>query len=586
VEGTVNIGIIGDGTSAEGDLHDAMNAASVWQVPVVFCVTDNGVAIQTSPDTGRGIRSFDSYAQAFGLTYFHVDGFDFSAAYEGCHAAFSHVAAGKGPVFLHVKVPRLMGHSSAGDMAFRYDLRDPLLEMGAQLVEKGLLTEADIVRRKDDAKLSGSFHANVHSGTLLEQADARVGEIAAQAVSEPYPDPDTISLHVRRPFPEVPAEPGDPTKDETNVPYGLAIRTALERNLSDGRSAVWGQDVGKLGGVMSCTRGLATRHGDRCVDSPLNEPLICGTAFGASMHEDLWAFPEIQFGDYSLNCLHWFVLMGLWNWTTNGLSVPRTCVRMPVDPFRGGAVYHSMSLDGYFTPIPGLVITVPSTSHDIYGLLRTASEYEGPMLVLEPKILYRLTKGPALPNEPSDINATRMMAGEDVLDFDDFRVPLGQGVVRRKGSDLTIVAWGWAVHQSLEAAEELAQSGVSAEVIDLRTLTPYDDALVRESVERTGRLLVAHPDRTFGSFGRQVQADVTEALPGTPTLCVGMKNVPACTQCVETEDHIALQTEWITAAARQLLGFKEASTLLSEQAFVRADDPMAWVRFSSASLRG
>lgn len=585
VDGTVNIGIVGDGSAAEGDTHDAMNAASVWRLPVVVCVTDNGVAIQTSPEAGRGIKDWESYARAFNVAYFDVNGFDFEEAYFGMKAAFEH-CANEGPVFLHVRIPRLMGHSSAGDMAFRYDLPDPLLDMGAELVKRGILQDADIARRKPDAALKGSWHANHVLGSIIERSDARNNEIAKVVVAEPYPGPETAELHVRRPFPEV-VEPEHP-EEQTKLPYALAIRTALDRNLAGGKAVVWGQDVAKLGGVMSCTRGLATRYPERCVDSPLNEPLICGTAFGAGMHEDLWAFPEIQFGDYSLNCLHWFVLMGLWNWTTAGQSVPKVCLRTPVDPFRGGAVYHSMSLDGYYTPIPGLVIAVPSTTWDVYGFLRTASDYEGPVMVLEPKILYRQTKGPKLPGEPETINATRHMAGESIVEeLEDFRVPFGKGVVRRPGDDVTIVAWGWAVHQALEAAEQLAAEGVSAEVIDLRTLVPYDKELVAASVEKTGRLLVAHPDRTYGSFGRQVQADVTEVRPGTPTLCVGMRNVPACTQCVELEDHIALQSPWISDAARALLGTEVLSSAGAAGAsFVRADDPMAWVQYSSSLRQG
>jgi 2-oxoisovalerate dehydrogenase E1 component len=584
VGATVNLAIIGDGSSAEGDLHDTMNAGSVWRLPVVVMVTDNGVAIQTRPESGRGIKDFRKYAESFGFSHFEVNGFDFEECYRATREAFERCAAGN-PVFVHARVPRLMGHSSAGDMAFRYDLPDPVLELGRRMVELGLLDESDVVTRLPDAPQKGWFHRNHAVGRIMAEADQRINAIAGRVLEEPLPGPETIWSHVRRPFPEV-SEPAH--EGQTRVPYALAIRSALDRNLATGRAAVWGQDVGRLGGVMSCTRGLATRYPVGCVDSPLNEPLIVGTAFGAGMHEDVWAFPEIQFGDYSLNCLHWFVAAGLWLWTTNGKSVPRMCVRMPVDPFHGGAVYHSMSVDGYFTPIPGLTIVVPSTSFDVYGLLRTALEYEGPVLVLEPKILYRLTKGPKLPDEPSELNATRVMAGEDLVDFGDFRVPFGKGVTRRKGDDLTIVSWGWAVHQSLDAADELAKEGISAEVIDLRTLTPYDADLVRQSVARTGRLLVAHPDRTFGSFGRQVQGDVVESMPGTPTLVVGMKNVPAVSQCVELEEHIALQGEWIADAARHVLGVRVRSGAdeLRDASWVRADDPMAWVRWSSGALSG
>lgn len=585
VTGTVNVAIIGDGSSAESDLHEAMNAASVWRLPVVLMITDNGIAINTPPESGRGIKDFRKYAEAFGFAHFEVDGFDFARCYDGMKAAFRHCADAKGPVLVHARVPRLMGHSSAGDMAFRYDLRDPVLELGRQLVDWGLLPERDIVRRKPEAAGKGWFHVNHEIGRIMSEADTRINAIAARVLAEPLPDPASIGTHVRRPYPRA-TEPAH--EGQTKVPYALAIRTALDRNLATGKAVSWGQDIAKLGGVMSCTRGLAARHPGRCVDSPLNEPLICGTAFGAGMHDDLWAFPEIQFGDYSLNCLHWFVAAGLWLWTTNGRSVPKMTVRMPVDPFHGGAVYHSMSVDGYFTPIPGLTICVPSTSFDVYGLLRTAMEYEGPVLVLEPKMLYRQTKGPLLPGEPAEINATRAMAGDDVLGtIQDFKVPFGRAACRREGSDLTIVTWGWAVHQALEAAELLAGDGISAEIIDLRTLTPYDVEAVHASVTKTGRLLVAHPDRTFGSFGRQVQGDVVEAMPGTPTLTVGMKNVPAVSQCVEIEDHIALQSEWIVDAALHVVGVKVvAASDMGGATFVRADDPMAWVQWSSAARRG
>ena len=151
VDETVNVAILGDGSTAEGDVHDAMNAGSVWRLPFVLMVTDNGVAIKTSPDDGRGIKDFSSYASAFGFRHFEADGFDFEACYATTREAFEYCKDGRGPVILHVKVPRLMGHSSAGDMAFRYDLDDPVLTLGEALVARGLLREEAVLRRKPDA---------------------------------------------------------------------------------------------------------------------------------------------------------------------------------------------------------------------------------------------------------------------------------------------------------------------------------------------------------------------------------------------------------------------------------------------------
>ena len=177
-------------------------------------------------------------------------------------------------------------------------------------------------------------------------------------------------------------------------------------------------------------------------------------------------------------------------------------MRTPVDPFGGGAVYHSMSIDGYFAPIPGLVIVMPSTSFDAFGLLKTAADYGGPVLVLEPKWMYRQTLGPAFPGEPTDKDEVAkmrkgLMRGEIPDIPADVRVPFSKAAVRREGADVTIVAWGRAVHTSMDAAKELAEQGVDAEVIDLRTLVPPDLDTVMASCEKTGRLVVAAEDRTL-----------------------------------------------------------------------------------------
>lgn len=549
--------VVGDGTTAEGDMHDAMNAASVWSLPLIILVTDNDIAISTEPDEGRGIRDFATYAAGFGIRGLQVDGRDFTEVYEATWRAARYARDQQKPVLLHVhSLPRFNGHSSAADVSFDLSQSDPLIAFGEELVERGILDEADVLRRKEGE--GRGFFAHHALGEVMGEEDAAISELLDQVRAEPEPPAESIYDHIHPPFPEAPeTEPGEGT---TVVSYAGAIRSALDKLIDRKGGVVAGQDVADLGGVMQATAGLLARHPDRIVDTPLNEPLIVGTSMGVGLHEGLMALPEIQFGDYSLNTLHWLVHLGNLYWTTNGRASSHLLLRMPTDPFGGGAVYHSMSVDRYYTPIPGLVVIMPSTSFDAHGLMLTAGEYDGPVLCLEPKWMYRQTLGPAFPGEPTeadDVRALkkRIMRGE-VPDLPDVRVPFGKGVVRRSGGDVTIVAWGRAVWTAMRAAETLDEQGVSAEVIDLRTLVPPDMDLVRDSVARTGRLVVAAEDRAFGSFTRQIQGAAVEAFPGLPTRAVGRKDTPAIPQGPSLEEASVLHDDDIVDAAHEVLEVK------------------------------
>ena len=554
VEGSLSMGIIGDGTSAEGDLHDAMNAASVWDLPVVLMVTDNGVAISTKPDEGRGIKSFEKYAEGFGIRFFSCDGTDFWDVYRTTYAAARYVKEEGKPVFFHVfNLPRFNGHSSAADTTFDLGQEDPLIKFGDALVEQGVLEAGDTLQRVEGK--GADFFAHHDLGRLMGQEDEVVRSIFAQVKAEPDPPTDSVLTNVMAPFPEVTETAVD---GSTNISYGGAIRAAVSHIIERHNGALWGQDVAKLGGVMQATAGLLDRHPGRIFDAPLNEPLIVGTACGAGLHRDMVIMPEIQFGDYSLNAFHWLVHMGNLYWTTNGNSNFATILRTPVDPFGGGAVYHSMSIDGYFTPIPGLVVLMPSTSWDVYGLLMTAAEYKGPVICLEPKWMYRQTLGPAFPGEPTDkvdVAALRkMIMRGGIPDIDpELRIPFGKAAIRRAGNDITIVSWGRAVWTATRAAETLAEQGVDAEVIDLRTLVPPDLEAVAESVGRTGRLIVASEDRAFAGFVRSIQGAMVERFPGLPTRALGQKNIPGIAQCLALEEATVLTDGDIVEAATELL---------------------------------
>jgi 2-oxoisovalerate dehydrogenase E1 component len=552
VSDAVAVAIIGDGTSAESDLHEAMNAASVWSLPLIVMITDNAVAISTRPEEGRGIVDFDAYARAFGMRHLACDGRYFDDVFSTTYRAACHARDRQTGVVLHIRnLPRLNGHSSAADMTFDLDQDDPLIDFGKQLVDRGLLEPADVVSRREGT-VGRDYFAHHELGSVMQAEATRVQALIDETLAEPTPAPESVGTHVYRPFPPVEETPAD---GQTCISYAAAIRAALDTIIRERGGALWGQDVARLGGVMTATAGLKARHPRRVIDAPLNEPLIVGTACGAGLHDDVIALPEIQFGDYSLNAMHWLVYLGNMHWSTHGNVSSAVILRMPTDPFGGGALYHSMSVDGYFTPIPGLVIVMPSTSLDVYGLLMTAADYRGPVVVLEPKWMYRQALGPAFPGEPSEPSERaalkkRLMRADVPSLPANVRVPFSKAAVRRVGDDVTIVAWGRAVWTAMTAAETLAADGIEADVLDLRTLVPPDLDAVFGSVRRTGCLVVAAEDRPFAGFGRSIQGAVVEAMPGVPTAVLGQRNLPGIPQSPVLEKAVVLDESEIATAAR------------------------------------
>lgn len=560
------VAVVGDGTTGESDFHECAMAASLWRLPLLTIVTNNDVAISVRPEDGRGIRDFKKYAEAFGQMYFECDGFDFLDTYTVTRAAAEAVEREGRSALMVAKVPRLMGHSSSSGGQFEYDERDPLLEMGDWLVKQGVLKPEDVFRRGEIDRRKSYFE--VHElGNVMQRALDKIRVAWTTVRQEPAPSVEAGDhlRHLRPPLPNV-KEPQTDLKTTTQIQVNEALNLALDRILSSGRAAIWGQDVGGRGGVFKVTHKLIDKYPRQVRDAPINEPMIVGTAMGAAFHRELVLLPEVQFGDYTLNCLHWFVHLGNVYWTTNGQTAVNVTVRFPVDPVLGGAVYHSMSCDGFYGNVPGLVITTPSCAYDAYGLLRTAADYPGPVLQMEPKRIYRMKLGPVLPGEPADPRAIleARRAGE-VPQFSDYRVPLGKAARRRNGSDLTIITWGWATWQSVAAANVIAKRrGVQCEVWDLRTLVPYDRETILQAARKTGKVLIAQADRTFAGFGRQIQGDLIDSVPGVLVRLIGQVNTPAVGQARALEDAITLQVENIVEALDKLADMRPAAWLENE----------------------
>lgn len=577
VDDAVVVAVVGDGTCAEGDLHEGMTGASILQIPWLLVVTDNNVAISVTPSDGRGIKDFEAYARAFGFEYFTCDGNDFLDVYATTKRASSYCRSQQKPALLWVRnLSRLNDHSSAADVTFKFDQFDPLLDFGQALVARGILGPDDVIRRRDGS--TKDYYARHELGHVGAEADAYIVSTMEQAGREPEPTYESVFEHIRAPFPAVVEPPpvGRPTVVSINGAVRAAMRSILRANPM---TWIYGQDVGKKGGVMQATRGLHGEFPEQVRDAPINEPFIIGSAIGFALHHGATALPEIQFSDYSLNTLHWLVYLGNLAWSSGGTIAANVIVRLPVEPLHGGAMYHSMCMEGFYGAIPGLTIVAPTTARDVYGLLRTAAEYSGPVLFFESKGLYRMNLGDAFASEPTDpkevATLKRAIAFEGYAPElpDDYRTPLGKAALRRRGRDLTIVTWGRCTLYCAAAAEQLAARGIEAEILDLRTIVPPDLDAVLASVRSTGRLLVVHEDRVFSSLGREIQGAVIEALDPEGghvfTRVLGQDPVPGIPQNIHLEERIVVSPEKVVQAAEQLLALRRASAPAAEPARTR-----------------
>jgi len=532
---------LGEGGTSEGEFWESLNSACTLRLPVLFLVADNGYAISV-PQADQASAPISELVAGFrGLRTFEVDGCDYFESHTTAADAVAHLRAGRGPVLVHAKVTRPYSHSSAdtqskyrpADELAHEASRDPIGLLRDALVDAGVLTAEEAEQIRIDAT-------------------AEVAKAAKEALAAPVPDPTTATRHVWA-LPERPV-PDEPGPDGEVVSYGEAIRlTLLELMEADERIRVFGEDVADAadphladvegkGGVFGTTFGLQRRFGTaRCYNTPLAEANIIGRAVGQGLR-GLRPSPEIQFFDYIWPAMHQIKTEAATiRWRSNGHFTCPTVIRAPIGGYlTGGAIWHSQSGESIFAHVPGVAVAMPSRARDAAGLLRYAFQCEDPVLFLEHKHLLR---------QPY---------ARDPFPPADWVLPFGHGDIRRPGADLTVVTWGATVHKSLLAAQQLADEGAGeVEVIDLRTLAPWDHDLVADSVTRTGRVLVVHEDSVTCGFGAEVAAWVASECfthLDAPVRRVGALDTHVAYAPV-LERAILPQTEDVAAAARDLLRF-------------------------------
>jgi 2-oxoisovalerate dehydrogenase E1 component len=476
----------GEGATSEGEFFEAVNWAARELLPVVFFIQDNkyAISVPVALQTAGG-SVFEAVRGFTGLHRMECDGTDFYQTFSSMESAVHLARTGKGPSLIAAHVVRLLPHSSSDDHKKyrseeeleREKLRDPLPRFARSLLENGILEE------QEDTDLKFEIKKEIES-----ESD--------WAEKQSLPDPSTVGLHLYGIMHRMTSKAETPSTGTGSLVVMVdAINHALDEELDRNQKMVmFGEDIAdKKGGVFTATKGLSTKYGaNRVFNSPLAEASIVGVAIGMAMKG--WKpVVEIQFGDYI-----WPAFMQIRDelatirYRSNGTWSCPLVIRVPVGGYIHGGMYHSQSIESFFTHIPGIRIVYPSNAADAKGLLKTAIRGDDPVLFLEHKGLYR--QGYAAAQEPPE----------------DFLLPFGQAAVRKEGADATIVTYGYLVQQSLEAARILEIKGVSAEVIDLRTLNPLDEDTVYDSVRKTNRVLLVHEDTLTAGFGAEIAARIAE----------------------------------------------------------------------------
>jgi len=539
----------GDGTTSEGEFWESLNSASNLKLPVVYIVEDNEFAISVPVEVNTAGGSISKLVVGFPDLYIQTcDGTDIWESHEVMGRAVEYARSRKGPALVHAKVIRPYSHSLSDDEKFyktdamRADeaLRDPITRTATRLVELGMATADEL------AQMEAEVNAEVQRAT-------------DEALASPQPDPSTAMLYLFSPDVDPTAEQFDteddprPSGGETTM-VDLINSTLRDEMRRDPRIVVFGEDVADVsreemindvkgkGGVFKVTAGLQREFGGtRVFNSPLAEANIVGRAIGMALR-GLKPVVEIQFFDYI-----WPAMMQIrgelatMRYRSNNTFASPVVIRTTYGGYlKGGSIYHSQTGESLFAHCPGLRVVLPSNATDAAGLLRTAIRCEDPVLFLEHKHLYRQVYNKGQYPGPN------------------FMIPFGKAKKVREGTDVTVVACGALVQRSLVAAKVAQERhGISTEVIDLRSLAPFDMESIAESVKKTNRVIVAHEDSLSWGIGSEIAARIADDL--FPWLDAPVKRVASMDTWVayapQVERAILPEPEDVLAAIEEIKAY-------------------------------
>lgn len=478
----------GEGTTSQGEFHEAVNWAAREKLPVVFVIQNNrwAISVPVQDQTGGKNSSILEMMKGYdNLLRLEVDGTNFLQVNAVAQSAVKHARQGRGPALVEAHVVRLFSHSSSDDQkkyrpqdSLEQDLqKDPIELFSKKLIEKGILT-------------------NYAYDELKKEINNHINEAADWALKQEVPKAETAALYVLD-------ESGKKDRIEyeklseqgASIVMVDAINHALKEEMEfNDKIYVFGEDVadGK-GGVFTATKGLSTKFGkDRVFNSPLAEASIIGVATGMALN-GLKPCVEIQFGDYIWPAFMQFRdEMVMYRYRSNNLFEAPVVTRVAVGGFIHGGLYHSQNIEGFFAHMPGILIAYPSNAADAKGLLKTALRLNDPVLFLEHKGLYRQSYSSS--PEPDK----------------NYLLQFGKAKIIKEGSDISVITYGAMVHESNFAIKKLEDEGFSVELIDIRTIIPLDKETIFQSVIKTGKAVVIHEDTLTAGFGAEIASLIAE----------------------------------------------------------------------------
>ena len=475
-EGRVSVAFTGDGGTSQGEFHEALNTAAVWDLPVIFVIENNGYGLSTPINEQYRCESLTQRGLGYGMQALRIDGNNLLEVYRTVRELAASMRENPRPVLLECMTFRMRGHEEAS---------------GTKYVPKELF---DIWEKKDPV---GTFESFLLGEGLLDQEGMEairesyrkfIHESVERAFAEPEPEPDTAEElgDVYVPYDPPVSVPGGATRE---MRYVDAVSDGLRQSMEAHPNLVlMGQDIAEYGGVFKITEGFVQQFGkDRVRNTPLCESAIVGIGLGLSL-KGFKAMVEMQFADF-VTCGFNQIVNNLakihYRWGAGADVV----IRMPAGGGVGAGPFHSQSNEAWFAHTPGLKVVFPATPHDAKGLLMSAFDDPNPVMFFEHKALYRAASE-EVPTEP-------------------YRVPIGKARIAREGGAATVITYGMGVHWALEAVKE---GDIDAEIIDLRTLVPLDYDTIAASVRKTGRVILLHEDTMFLGIGGEIAAWIGEHL--------------------------------------------------------------------------
>lgn len=496
----------GESGCSEGYFFEAINAVTLEKLPALFVIQNNqfGISVPLKDQTSNQVVS-DNFKGFKELKIVECDGRDPFDSYRALNEALDYIHSGAGPAMVHADCDRIHSHSNSDrhenyiseEIRLAKAARDPLMQLRYFILENKIATKDKLEKIEEENKQE--VFAAADKAEAAPNADG--SKWNQFILAEPY------------------VKIGEDTEKDIDlngekISYLDALNKCLKEEFRrNDKTFMWGQDIGK-GGVFNVVKGMPEEFGkERVFNAPIAEDMIVGTANGFSRYdkEARVVIEGAEFADYFWPAMEQYIELTHEYWRTKGQFTPNVVVRLASGGYIQGGLYHSQNLEAVFTTTPGIRIVTPAYADDAVGLMRNAIRSEGPTMYLEPKFLYNFK------------------AAFSPYPGDDFIIPFGKAKIRREGSDITIVTYGNAVHLSNYAADDLEKEGISCEVIDLRSLAPWDRETVFDSVKKTNRVLVAHEDNVTGGFGGEVASVIMAEMFGyldAPVMRVGSKDSP------------------------------------------------------------